>query len=139
MRWFVVSTMAVLLALSGCAALDAGVSEEQYRAMETKRLCRYYNPGHNEGIIEIIESRDIFTEKEIEAIKEQRPRLGMGEEALKCAMGYPDRTASAKLMSRQMTEEGTVTRYGFKDTVINPTEVVFVELTDGKVTKITDD
>lgn len=129
----------LVVALGGCAAYGPNFSEEEYRGMETERLCGYHKPNEDRGIIEIIESRDLFTDREMEAIKEQEPKLGIREEALKCAMGYPERTESAEVVSREATDKGMVKKYGFKYTTPNPAEVLYVELTDGKVTKIAGD
>jgi hypothetical protein len=88
MRKLCFFTIAILICATRISAQTAVGAETRIESLTTGQLCDMR--GSEEALAEL-ERRELFSKRELRAIKKQIARRGISVEALVCAMGLPDR------------------------------------------------
>ncbi len=121
-NWVVVFIAFVLSACAGSPARIAGMSPDELKNEDSRKLCGAYAFNRAENVKKELLRRNAISSGEWKAIDEKKMEAGMSELALVCSFGQPS----------MMVKEGENQRWLYHRCTACPATVVLIS--NGKVT-----
>lgn len=125
MRQFFFLTVALLIGAAQASAQTGSGAEAEIENLAVTQLCEMQ--GDPDAVAEL-ERRDLFSKRELRAIRREKARSRISLEALECAIGMPERTALNRAVPG--SEQSETYFYALPDA---PDLMVSVSIEDGQL------